>query len=155
MTVDFALRRFRLYLVGATNDTIIVTDHHPLLSVFNRKRNGSIRTEHIKLRNQDIRFLLQYKKGIINLVDYLSRHGIPLETLSKNEKTESTDLTNLYTLHVTPILDAIGIKEIAEETNNDRTLQDLRDIIRSGKLCIPNDKPHLTPYKQIISEITV
>ena len=156
MAVDFALRRFPLYLVGAPDDTIIVTDHHPLLSVFNGKRNGLIRTKCIKLRHQDIRFSLQYKKGITNPADYLSRHGIPWETLSKNEKNESADLTNLlYTRHVTPILDAIGIKEIAEETNNDPILQDLRDIIGSGKLYIPNDKPHLTPYKQIISEITV
>ena len=61
----------------------------------------------------------------------------------------------LYTLHVTPILDAIGNKEIAKETNNDPTLKDLTDIIRSGKFYISNDKPHLTPYKQIISEIMV
>ena len=116
MTVDFALRRFCLYLVGAPNDTIIVTDNHPLLSVFNGKKNGSIRTERIKLRHQDIRFSFQYKRGITNPADYLSRHGIPWETLSKNEKNECADLTNLlYTLHVTPILDTIGIKEIAEE----------------------------------------
>ena len=61
MTVDFALTRFCLYLVGAPNGTIIVTDHSPLLSVFNGKRNGSIRVERIKLRHQDIRFLFQYK----------------------------------------------------------------------------------------------
>ena len=34
-------------------------------------------------------------------------------------------------------------------------MQDLKDIIQSGKLYIPNDKPHLTPYKQKFSEITV
>ena len=34
-------------------------------------------------------------------------------------------------------------------------MQDLKDIIQSGKLYIPNDKPHLTLYKQKISEITV
>ena len=56
--VDFTLRRFRLYLEGSPNDIIIVTDHHPLLSIFNRKRNGSVRTERIKLRYQDIRFPL-------------------------------------------------------------------------------------------------
>ena len=72
------------------------------------------------------------------------------------EKNESADLTNLNcTLYVTPILDAIGIKEIAEETNNDSKLKDLRDIIRSGKRYIPKDKLHLTPYKEIISEMTV
>ena len=77
MVVDFALKRFRSYLVGAPNDTIIVTDHHPLLRVFNGKRNGLIRTERIKLRHQDIRSSLHYKKGITNPADYLSRHGIP------------------------------------------------------------------------------
>ena len=35
MAVDFALRRFCLYLLGAPNDTTIVTDHRPLLCVFN------------------------------------------------------------------------------------------------------------------------
>ena len=129
MAVDFALR-FCLYLVGAFNDTIIVTAHHPLLSVFNRKRNSSIRTECIKLRHQDIKFPLQYKKGITNPEDYLSWHGIPWETLSKNEKNDSADLTNL----LIPILDAIGIKEIAEETNNDPTLQDLRDNLKEKTL---------------------
>ena len=75
----------------------------------------------MKLRHQDIRFSLQYKKGITNSADYLSRQGIPWETLSKNENYESADLTNLlYTLHVTPILGTIGIKEIAEETNNSK-----------------------------------
>ena len=39
MTVDFALRRLCLYLVGAPDDAIIVTDHHPLLSAFNRNRH--------------------------------------------------------------------------------------------------------------------
>ena len=86
MAVDFALRRFCLYLVGAPNDTTIVTDHHPLPSVFNGKRNGLIRTKFIKLRLQGIRFSLEYRKGITNPVDYLSRHGIPWKTLSKNEK---------------------------------------------------------------------
>ena len=61
-------------------------------------------------------FSLQYKKGITHSANYLSRHGIPWETPSKNEKNESTDLANLlYTLHVTPILEAIKIKEIAEK----------------------------------------
>ena len=119
MAADFALRRFRLYLVRAPNNTIIVTDHHPLLSVFNGKKNGSIRTDCIKLMTPG--FSLQYKKGITQSANYSSRHGIPWETPSKNEKNESTDLANLlYILPVTPILEAIRIKEIAEETNNDQ-----------------------------------
>ena len=50
----------------------------------------------------------------------------------KIKKSDSADLTNLlYTLHTTPILEAIGIKDIAKETNNDPTLQDLKDIMYS------------------------
>ena len=90
MAGDFVLRRFCLNLVGAPNDTIIVTDPHPLQIAFNGKRNGSIRTEHTKLKHQDIRFLLQYKKGITNPANYLSRHGIHWQTLSKNEKNKIT-----------------------------------------------------------------
>ena len=114
------------------------------------------KTKQKKLRHQGIRFSLQYKKGITNPADYFSQHGIPWEKFSKNEKNESADLTNLlYTLHVTRILNTIEIKEIARENNTEPTLKDLRDLTQSGKLHIPNDKPHLTPYKQIISEITI
>ena len=51
--------------------------------------------------------------------------------------------------------DTIRIKEIAEETNNEFTLKDVKDIIQGRKLFIPNYKSHLTPYKQISFEISV
>ena len=53
MAADYALRPFRTYLIGSPQENVIVTDHLPLLSVFNGKRSGSIRTEGIKLRHQD------------------------------------------------------------------------------------------------------
>ena len=71
MAVDFALRRFRPYLVGAPNKAIIVTDHHPLLSIFNGRRSGSIRTERIKMRHQNIQYQLHYRKGSENIADFL------------------------------------------------------------------------------------
>ena len=49
---DFALRRFRLYLVGTLNDVIIVTDNHPKLSLFNKKRNVLLG---LSILNSDIR----------------------------------------------------------------------------------------------------
>ena len=48
MGLDFALQRFRLYIVGALTSITIVTDHKPLCSVFNGTCLGSIQTEHIK-----------------------------------------------------------------------------------------------------------
>ena len=43
-SVDFGLRRFREYLVGSP-EIRVVTNHKPLRSIFNGKRNGSIRSQ--------------------------------------------------------------------------------------------------------------
>ena len=63
------------------------------------------------------------------------------------EKKKSDDLTNLlYSLHVSPVADAIGIKEITEDPI-------LNELIKSGKNYIPKSKPNLNPYREILSEI--
>ncbi len=51
--IDFALRRFRNYVVGSPTKIQVITDHRPLCSIFSGKRQGSIRTERVKLRHQD------------------------------------------------------------------------------------------------------
>ena len=60
----------------------------------------------------------------------------------------------LYTLHITPVIDSIGIKEIAEHTTKDPVLYELRELIKSGKNYIPKNKPFRNPYREILSEIT-
>ena len=55
-SVDFALRRFRNYVVGSPYQIMVVTDHKPLVQIFNNNRPGSIRTERIKIRHQDVRY---------------------------------------------------------------------------------------------------
>ena len=158
MAIDFALRRFRWYLVGSPSDTVIITDHSPLMIIFNVKRSGSIRTKRIKLKHQGIRFCVNYQKGQYNPADYLSRHALSWDLLTKFEKKKSDDLANLlYTLHVTPVIDAIGITEIAELTVKDPVLNELRELIKlikSGRNHIPKNKPCLNPYREILSEIT-
>ena len=59
-SVDFALRRFRNYIVGSPYQIMVVTDRKPLVQVFNNSRPGSIRTERIKIRHQDVRYELVY-----------------------------------------------------------------------------------------------
>ena len=56
------------------------------LSVFNRKRSGSIRTEKKKLRHQAIRFYLKLKKWQDNPADYLNRHKTHWKSMSKSER---------------------------------------------------------------------
>ena len=154
MAADYGLRRFRKYLVGSPQDAIIVTDHHPLLSVFNSNRAGSIRTEKIKMRHQDIQYKVVYRKGKENNADFISRHARPWETLPMTEKKEAGELTRfLFTLHVTPVLDAIGIPLIAKETAKDKVLSKLQKRIQDGHTFIPKEDKTLQPFRQIFHEI--
>ena len=76
-TTNFALCRFRNYLVGASQ-VLIITDHKPLCLIFNSHWHGSIQTHRIKIRHQDISYTVHYQHRIANQSDYLSRHGKPL-----------------------------------------------------------------------------
>ena len=155
MAVDFALRRFRQYLIGAPTPAIIVTDHRPLLGVFNGRRSGSIRTETIKMRHQNIQFELVYRKGCDNNADFLSRHALPWATLPKSIKAESDEVTNiLYTLRLSPIMDALGIKEIAQATTDDPVLSKLHLAIKEGRTYIPKKDTLLAGFRHMFPEIT-
>ena len=111
MAIDFSLCRFHSYLLGSPNVTVVSTDHFPLISIFNAKRSGSTRPEEIiKLRYENIRFYVIYRKGQHNPADYLSRHDLSWDLLNKLEKKESNDSINLlYLLCVSPVIDAISI----------------------------------------------
>ena len=154
--IDFALRRFRNYLVGAPVVTI-VTDHKPLCPIFNARKQGSIRTDRIKLRHQDINYFIEYQRGKANQSDYLSRHGKPFSTLPENEQLEADELHNLlYMLHTTPVMDQLGISSISKYTEEDPTLSELLKIVKSGKTWIPKtSSKKLQKFGPILSEITI
>ena len=156
MGVDFGLRRFRNYLLGSPDVTTVVTDHKPLVGIFNGNRPGSIRTERIKMRHQDIRFRVEYQKGRLNQTDFVSRRAKPWVKVPKNEQDEADDLNNLlYALHTTPVMDSIGLATIAKHTRNDLILNDLTAIVKQGKAWISKKAdPKLRKFEQILSEIT-
>ena len=119
---DFALRRFRNYLVGAPQ-VLIITDNKPLCPTFNSHRQDSIRIDRIELRHQDINYTVQYQHGKANQSDYLSRHGKPLSSLPEEGQKDTTDLQNLLCLfHTTPIVDHLSISSIATCMKEDSTL---------------------------------
>ena len=91
LAVDFGLRRFRYYIAGGPK-ILVITDHKPLQSIFKNLRKGSIRTERIKLRHQDIDYEVKWEKGIDNPADYLSRHATPLNMISEEELEETSEL---------------------------------------------------------------
>ena len=157
MAVDFSLRRFRNYIIGAPEVITVVTDHKPLCSIFNGNRRGSIRTEKIKMRHQDIHFTVQYQKGKLNQADFVSRRAKPLNKIPLNEQNEVNDLNKLlFVLHTTPIIGHIGMDRIVTETKNDQVLKELSKIVQRGQKWIPkNAEPELYKFRQILPEISI
>ena len=155
--IDFALRRFRNYIVGSPIEIQVITDHKPLCSIFNGNRKGSIRTERIKLRHQDVRFVVTYQRGKVNQSDYLSRHAKPITALPQEKQTEANDLNNLlYLLHTTPAIDCLGISTIAQATHEDPTLQKIATLIKKGQSWISKTEPdEVQRFRPIFPQLTV
>ena len=153
LAVDYGLRRFRYYCVGGPPVTI-VTDHKPLLGVFRSTRQGSIRSDRIKLRHQDIHFHLLWVKGSHNPADFLSRRGTPLSKMSKAHRAETTEFEKtVWFLHFGPYTEAVSMDRIIRETKKDKILSALKEAIR--KRYIPPSKPTLKPYQAILSELAI
>ena len=66
-----------------------VTDHKPLVPVFNGNRLGPTRVNITKLELQGYRFNLQHQPGKTNPADYFSRHPKPSNQTTKRELQES------------------------------------------------------------------
>ena len=67
--IDFAPCRFRNYLVESPQ-VFIITDHKPLGPIFNSYRQGSIRTDAIKLYHQNINYKVRYQQRKANQSNY-------------------------------------------------------------------------------------
>ena len=153
LAVDFGLRRFRYYCAGGPNVTKI-TDDKPLLGVFGNTRKGSIRSDRIKLRHQDIRYELYWEKGSRNPADYMSRHSTPLPKLPEEIQSESTDFEKtVWFLQFSPYTEAISMERIIKETEKDPVLKALKRHIRKGH--IPSSEEEMKPYKKVFDELTI
>ena len=154
--MDFGLCRFREYLVGSQHEVKVISDHKPLVPIFNKNRKGSIQTQRIKLRHQDILYVIEYREGKLNQADHISRHAKPLSTIPKPEQ-EADELNNLlYALHTTPIVDHIGLSTIANETSKDPTLTKIKKYVKEGQRWIPKGaSPEARKFQQILPELTL
>ena len=153
MAVDFGLRRFRQYLVGGPEVTI-VTDHKPLISIFARGRLNSIRIDRIKLRHQDIRFKVIWRNGKKNPADYLSRHGQKLTDLPKEVQEETKEFNKLcWFIHGSPYVEAITIENIQRHTERCTVLQKLKTYIQKGY--IPKKDQNMSGFRKLFKELTV
>jgi hypothetical protein len=154
LSVDYGLRRFRFYLVGGPTTTII-TDHKPLEAIFRNSRSGSIRTERIKLRHQDVKYEVKWRRGKDNPADYLSRHGTPKESLSRELRAEAQELEKtVWFINYSPYTEAISMDAIIRHTEKSAILQDVVKAVQQGYLSKSDTAAHGS-YHRILNEITL
>ena len=147
MVVDFGLRRFRDYCVGAKNISVVM-DHKPLKAIFENKRLGSIRIDRTKLCHQDINYKIVWRPGKLNPSNYLSRNS-KISNDYIEEANEDTKL--LYYLHNDQyVMNNITLKRIIDETKRDETIQSIINHLYSNT--VPSE---LSYFKNINNELTV
>lgn len=153
LAIDFGLRRYRFYIAGGPQVKVI-TDHKPLPSIFKSLRKGSIRSERIKLRHQDIDYVVVWRKGETNAADYLSRHATPLKNMSTQIEQETQELEKtVWFLQYGPYTEAVNVTQLIEETNKDPLLRSLKKYLRKGYL--PKSKKELAPYSKVFEELVI
>ena len=153
LAIDFGLRRFRYFIAGGP-EIKVVTDHKPLVSIFSNARKGSVRTDRIKLRHQDMKYKVIWKEGKVNPADYLSRHATPFSSISRDQQKETSELEKtVWLLQYAPYTESISMSRIIDETDKDKTLHALKKYIRKGY--VPKTKANLAPFKKIFAELTI
>ena len=153
LSVDFGLRRFRQYIVGGP-EVKLITDHKPLVSIFKNTRKGSVRSDRIKLRHQDINYCVTWQAGKNNPADYIFRHATPLKEAPKEWREETDELEKtIWLLQYSPYTEAVSMDLIIKETRKDPVLKHLKNYICKG--FIPKTDAKLKPYRSIFNELTV
>ena len=153
LAVDFGLRRYRFYIAGGPQ-VAVITDHKPLRSIFKNMRKGSVRSERIKLRHQDIDYTVIWEKGATNAADYLSRHAMPLKHLPADIEDETKELEKtVWFLQYSPYTEAVSITQLIEQTKKDPLLSSLKKYIRKGYL--PKPKRKLRAYAKVWDQLTI
>ena len=108
-----------------------MTDHKPLLSIFNSPTSqASARIENWRLKLQSFNFEVLYSRGDLNPADYISRH-LQGDTKCDLIAESAEQYVNFVMSQATPM--ALSREEISEATRKDATLQEVMRLISTGQ----------------------
>ena len=147
LAVVWGMEHFHLYLYGAQFK--VVTDHKPLLRIFEKQTPMSARIERWRLRMMPYNCTLVYKPGKDeeNPADYLSRH--PREERKPTRAYSDNQYINYVQNNAVP--KTMTLDDIREATSKDDTLQMVMTAIETNNW----KKPELKSYKHCRDEFAV
>jgi hypothetical protein len=156
--VTWGIQHFHLYLAGS--QFRVVTDHKPLLNLFNNpSAKPPMRIERWVMKLQEYEFNLIYKPGKDNPADFMSRHPLSSTCHSSREQKMAEAFMNLITDNVIP--KSMQLKDIEIETKNDNTLKLCKWAIthnkwqEARKKIAKTDKQDLESLYKVRGEISV
>ena len=151
LSIYWAIKRFHLFVYGT--DFKVITDHKPLVTLFNNPYSKpTARIERWLLDLQQYRFTVEYRPGISNPADYPSRHPVGEY---QNYEDETEEHVAFITKNAVP--KAITLFEIESAVAKDPTLQAVMSAVRSGRWhkAPPNvSVSELSRYEQIKEQLT-
>lgn len=148
LAVYWAIFRFNLYVYG--NSFTVVTDHKPLLPLFNNPASKPpTRIERWIVGLQGYRFTLEYQPGATNPADYPSRHP----SVDSGETTENEADHHVAYVAVQAVPKAMTLKQVEDATMTDPVMCAVRHALRTGQWhkAAPAE---LATYAKVKTELT-
>ena len=153
LSVYWAVKRFHLFIYGG--EFKVITDHQPLVSLFNNLTSKpSARIERWLMELQQYRFTVEYRPGASNPADYAWRHPVG-DLESHNYEIESEDHISFIARNAVP--KAVTLSEVESATATDPLLQAVISAMKSG--CWYKAPPgvslsELSRYEQVKEQLT-
>ncbi|XP_058449424.1 uncharacterized protein K02A2.6-like [Malaya genurostris] len=138
LAIVWAAERFQMYLKGL--EFIIMTDHKPLLNIFNEKSTPNQRQEWWILRMQSFRYKITHVPGKINIADPLSRLSEVLRENTFDRRTEK-ELYSIVQINKPP---AVTMNEMIMYSQDDKEIQEVKRALHND---IWNDVKRYMPFK--------
>ena len=146
---------FRPYLIGVHFTSW--GDHKHLLPLYNEiSKVAPVRIARHRNKVLDLKFTKKFRPGKKMPCDYPSRHAVPIEDLTEEEKErlmvdvgEDMQVMRVLMADPPPTMTMDMVKEVAE---HDQNYQKLKKAVKSGKK--PTDRD-LVPYMAVWEELAM
>ncbi|XP_058456818.1 uncharacterized protein K02A2.6-like [Malaya genurostris] len=125
LSVVWATERFQMYLKGL--EFTILTDHKPLVGIFNETSIPNKRQESWVLRMQEYRYRIRHVPGEINIADPLSRLSVSLGEKTFDKASEDV-LCAIVEINRPA---AVSMTEIILASEEDHEIQDVRKALQT------------------------
>ena len=150
LAIRWACERCYVYLIGGK--FTIITDHQPLLPMFNNPQSRPpLRIEKWLLYMQQFEYILEYNPGKFNTADYLSRHAFSASKDDENNSKYREQVVCTLVTHSVP--KALTLQEVQMATEKDPSLQLLIPMIISGDVAQVKSNPETKMFSQVFPEL--